>query len=84
MRGKTLNALGLGVAGGILWGLSMFVMKLICMATGYAQQFLQIMASVYPGYGISFGGSIGGLIYGFIDGFVGMFLLAWLYNRFVK
>jgi len=76
-----LNARKLGLAGGILWGLSMLVITLLCLWTGYGALFLDVMENVYPGYSISWGGSIVGLVYGFIDGFVGFFLLAWLYNK---
>ncbi len=71
----------LGVAGGILWGLCMFITTVISIYNGYAEDFLNTMASIYPGYSISGFGSIVGLIYGFFDAFVGLFLLAWLYNK---
>jgi hypothetical protein len=49
---------------------------------GYGEPFLQMMASVYPGYDAS--GSVGdlviGCIYGAIDGMIGCAVLAWLYN----
>jgi hypothetical protein len=51
------------------------------MYTGYSTEFLNLIASIYPGYSISWSGSIVGLAYGFADGFVGLFLLAWLYNK---
>lgn len=76
-----LNAKNLGLAAGILCGVSMFVFTLIAMSTGYGDAWLKLMSSVYPGYTISFMGSILGLVYGFVDGFVGLFLFGWLYNR---
>jgi hypothetical protein len=75
-----LNAKNFGLAGGILWGLSLFLMTLLAHLTGYGTPFLRLLESVYPGYSLSLGGALLGLIYGFIDGFVGLFLLAWLYN----
>ena len=79
-----LDAKKFGLAGGIFWGLCMFIMTLVCMFTGYAMQFLILMADIYPGYTISGFGSIVGLIYGFLDGFIGLFVFAWLYNKLVK
>ncbi len=76
-----LNAVSLGVAGGILWGAMMLILTWICMANGYASMWLEVMSSVYPGYSISFAGSIIGLLYGFADGFIGLFILGWLYNQ---
>jgi len=59
----------------------MLVTTLISANTGYATEFLEVMASIYPGYSISLSGSIIGMLYGFIDGFAGLYVLAWLYNR---
>lgn len=42
---------GLAMASGILWGVAMLSMGLANLIWGsYGQQFLQVMASVYPGY----------------------------------
>ncbi len=76
-----LNPTKLGLAAGILWGLSMFMMTVAAMQTGYAGEWLQLMDSIYPGYEISWTGSVLGLVYGFVDGFVGLFLFGWLYNK---
>ncbi len=61
-----------------------FNYDLISAATGYAQSFLQIVASIYPGYSISVVGSIIGFIYGFIDAFVALYIFAWIYNKLNK
>jgi hypothetical protein len=76
----TLNAKNFGLAGGILWGLGMFILTLISLGTGYASEFLNLMGTVYIGYSITAVGSIVGLIYGFLDAFVGLWLFALLYN----
>lgn len=76
-----LSAKRLGIAGGILWGVMMFLMTLANLWFGYGSMWLQLMADIYPGYEVSYVGSIIGLIYGFIDGFVGLFLIGWLYNK---
>ncbi|MGM0439598.1 MAG: bacteriophage holin [Chlamydiota bacterium] len=83
-----LHPVKLGLAGGVLWGLAVFVVTLISVVTssmetaGYGKMFLDVLASIYPGFTISVGGSIIGLIYGFIDVFIGLALFAWLYNAF--
>lgn len=76
-----LNPLKLGIAGGILGALTMFIFTILAVYTGYAVPFLSLMTSVYPGYSISLVGSFVGLVYGFIDSFVCLFLLAWIYNK---
>lgn len=79
-----LNPWGLGLAGGILGAASIFIITWLSLFTGYASLWLALMADVYPGFSISVPGSFIGLVYGFIDGFIGLFILAWLYNRFTK
>lgn len=75
-----LKIINLAISGGIIWGLSMLIITWISMANGYAGAFLEVMASIYPGYHISFPGSIVGMLYGFADAFIGLFVLGWLYN----
>ncbi len=51
----------------------------------YGGQFLQLMASVYPGYHAtrSIGEVVVGTLYGAVDGFVGGAVFAWSYNHLV-
>jgi hypothetical protein len=79
-----LNPWGLGLAGGILWALALFIVTWISLFTGYGSLWLTLMMDIYPGFDVSVVGSFIGLAYGFIDGFVGLFLVAWLYNRFTS
>ncbi|MDP3953717.1 MAG: bacteriophage holin [bacterium] len=79
-----LNAKAFGMASGVLWGLAMFVVTLIAAMNGYATDFLLVMASIYPGFSLTYVGAFIGAIYGFIDGFIGGWLFACLYNRFLK
>ena len=67
-----LNAKNFGLAGGVLWGVAMFIFTFITMYTGYGSMWAALMVDVYPGYDITIVGSIIGLIYGFIDGFIGL------------
>lgn len=78
-----LHPIKLGLAGGILWGLCMFLTTVTSIYTGYASQFLALMGTIYPGFSVSGGGSLLGLIYGFLDGFIWLFLLGWVYNKLV-
>ena len=78
-----LNAKALGLAGGVLWGLSMFVMTFVGMYfPGYAMEFYGFMVSVYPGYDLSVAGAFLGLVYGFLDAGIGLLVFGWLYNYF--
>jgi hypothetical protein len=78
---------GLALASAILWGLAMLGMGLANLIwSGYGQQFLQTMASVYVGYHAtrSVAEVIIGTLYGFVDGLIGGAFFAWPYNQFVK
>ncbi len=81
-----LNMKAMALALGLLWGVwGMFLTGLVNLIwDGYGQDFLDAMASVYPGYtaSASFGQVIIGTLYGTLDGAVAGAALAWLYNRF--
>ena len=51
----------------------------------YGQAFLQLCASIYPGYhpGSGAGSVVTGTIYALVDGAVGGAIFGWLYNLFV-
>ena len=76
----TLDAKQLGLALGILAGLCMLILTWLSILWGYGTEILNLMASIYPGYTLTWGGSFVGLIYGFIDGLIGGYIIAWLYN----
>ena len=78
---------GLALASGILWGVAMLGMGLANLIwANYGQQFLQTMASVYPGYHASRSVAevIVGTLYGFVDGLIAGAVFAWLYNQFAR
>jgi len=81
----SLRALMLTVA--LLWGGAVLfcgLLNLIWPAYGVA--FLQMVASIYPGYHAtrSLGRVVVGTLYALLDGAVCGLLFAWLYNRFAK
>ena len=78
---------GLAMAFGILWGLAMLGIGLANLIwSSYGQQFLQTLASVYPGYHAtrSVAEVVVGTLYGVVDGFIGGAVFARLYNQFAK
>lgn len=79
-----INSKNFGLAGGIVWGLSLLFMALISMKTGYAPKWMDLMSDIYPGYSTSLRGSIVGLVYGFIDGFIGLYIISWIYNKLTR
>ncbi len=82
-----LNAKALAMTSAVLWGLAMLGMGLANLIWGsYGEQFLQMMASVYPGYHAtrSIAEVIVGTLYGAVDGLIGGAVFARLYNQFAK
>jgi len=79
-----IKALSLTVA--IVWGGSILLIGLAnLMWTSYGVAFLEVAASIYPGYrgSSSLGQVIVGSLYGLVDGFMGGLILGWIYNLFV-
>ena len=82
-----LSVKSLALASAILWGVAMLSMGLANLIwDNYGQQFLQTMASVYPGYHAtrSIAEVIVGTVYGAVDGLIAGAVFAWLYNQFAK
>ena len=82
MNGCKLNSVGLGLAIGILWGVSLFALGLMAHFYVYGKPFVDPLSTLYLGYEPSIRGSIIGGLIGLIDGFFTGFLIAWLYNCF--
>lgn len=81
-----LNLKALALTAGILWGAAIFLTGIVNLIwAGYGAAFLQVMASLYPGYHAvpSFGAVVIGTVYALVDGAIAGLVFAWLYNRFV-
>jgi hypothetical protein len=84
MNQYRLSPLALGLALGVMWGISILIMGLIAYHFTYGTAFVSTMGALYVGYEASIMGSfIGGLI-GFVDAFIGGVIIAWLYNIFAS
>ena len=82
-----LNIKALALAAGLVWAAGMFLTGLAnMMYPDYAVKFLEVMASIYPGYEpfTGFTSVIIGTIYGFVDAAISVAIFGWVYNYFVK
>lgn len=77
-----LHPKALGLALGIIVGVTLFILTLWTAAIGGGKH-LYLLRQFYFGYSVSAAGAVLGLIYGFIDGFIGGAVLGWLYNKFL-
>lgn len=79
-----LSVRALAVAGGILWGGAVLLCGVLnAIWPSYGVAFLQMAASLYPGYhptGTA-GSILIGTLYAIVDGAVCGLLIGWLYNR---
>jgi hypothetical protein len=78
-----LDVTALGMTGGVFWGgavLAVASANLVWPSYGIA--FLNLAASIYPGYhaGAGIGSVIAGTLYAVVDGAVGGVLFGLLYN----
>lgn len=77
------NVTALSLTSGLIWGAAILIVasaNLIWPSYGLA--FLELAASVYPGYhpGADIVSVITGTLYGLVDGAVAGAVFAWLYN----
>jgi hypothetical protein len=80
-----LKALTLSLA--ILWGGCVLLVGLANLIwSGYAAAFLNLLASIYPGYHASgsFDDLIVGTLYAVLDGALGGLIFGWLYNFWAR
>lgn len=80
-----LSVKGLTLGFGILWGGCFLVVGLCNLAwNDYGLAFLQVLASIYPGYHSvsSFSQVVVGTLYALVDGSIGGAVFALLYNFF--
>jgi len=77
------NIGALALAVGLFWGGAILLVGVSNLIwPDYGRAFLQLAASIYPGYKAtaSFGQVVIGTLYGLVDGAIGGAVFAWLYN----
>jgi len=68
---------------GVIWGAAILLVAAANLIwPNYGQLFLELTASIYPGYhpGTGLGSVITGSLYALVDGTIGGALFAWVYN----
>jgi hypothetical protein len=68
---------------GLLWGAAMLIVASANLIwPSYGRTFLDLAASVYPGYhpASGIGSVVTGTLYGLVDGAIGGAVFGWLYN----
>ena len=81
-----LNLKALALTAGLVWaGAVLMVGVTNLIWPGYGNTFLQLVASIYPGYNAtaSVGSVIVGTLYTLVDGGIFGLVVGWLYNLFL-
>lgn len=83
-----LDLKAFSLAGGLFWGLGIFILTWWLLLTrstqGRGPIYGELVGRIYPGYRVSPKGSVIGLVWGFIDGLAAAALFGLLYNHFAK
>jgi hypothetical protein len=80
-----ITALALTV--GLFWGAAILIVASANLIwPSYGRAFLDLAASIYPGYraGAGLGSVITGTLYGLVDGAIAGAVFGWLYNSLAK
>jgi hypothetical protein len=78
-----LNVTALSMTVGLFWGASILAVgSANLMWPSYGRAFLELAASIYPGYhpGPAIGPLITATLYGLVDGTIAGAVFGWLYN----
>ncbi len=80
-----LSIKAMAMASAVLWSLAILMVGIAnLMFPDYGVNFLELIASIYPGYHAETGftSTIIGSLYGFVDAGIAGTIFAWLYNCF--
>ena len=84
MSNHRLNPCRFGFALGFVGALSMLIMAFCAMHFDYGEDIVDLLATIYPGYGATVQGMFLGILWGFIDYFIFGFIVGWAYNFSAK
>jgi hypothetical protein len=82
-----LSVFAFAATGGVFCGVAIFIVALAnSIWPSYGRAFLELAASVYPGYrpGSGPGSVVTGTLYGLVDGGGAGAVFAWLYNLLAR
>jgi len=82
-----LNVTALALTAGLFWGAAILMVAVANLIwPGYGRLFLDLTASIYPGYepGSGMGSAVIGALYGLVDGTIAGAIFAWLYNLLAR
>jgi len=82
--GTKLCSGALGIALGVLSALFALLLGLAAWHFKYGESWVNLMSSIYIGYGITPKGILFGVLWGFLEGFICGLIIGWVYNLVCK
>ena len=79
--GSTLDPVRFGLALGLTCGVGVLFLGTAATLYGWGSLWVDLLATVYPGFKTTFLGSFVGGAWATVDGFIGGWLFAWFYNK---
>jgi len=82
-----LNVIALSLTAALFWGAAILIVALAnSIWPDYGRAFLELAASVYPGYQPTpaIGSIVTGTLYGLMDGAIAGAVFGWLYNLLAR
>ena len=80
---RTLGVISFGLAIGVAWAISVFLLGVASAWTGWGVLVAQSLSTLYYGFSPTFVGAVAGAAWAFGHGFLSGLLVAWLYNAFL-
>ncbi len=80
---QVLNRGSFAIAFGIVWGLVHFIFGIGAML-GWSNAYVDVLSSIYIGYGPTIIGAIVGAIWAFVCGTITALIFAYIYNAFSR
>jgi hypothetical protein len=77
---QSLDVGKLGIAFGVAWSLFTFLAGLTAAGLSWGVEFIQLLGTIYYGYGPTLMGSVIGAVWGFVNGFLWGAVIAGVYN----
>lgn len=79
-RYSKLSPLALALAAGSIHGFGVLFLGWAAANQHWGLAMVQVIGSVYKGFGATMTGALWGGVWGFMDGFISGLIFAWLYN----
>jgi hypothetical protein len=80
-RSSGVGACRIALAIALVWALALLIMAVVTDHTAaYGHKLVEVIGSIYWGYGPGWGPGLVGMAWGFADAFIGTLIIVWVYH----